>query len=86
VGKTGTAQVVKLSKAVKHVEVEDVPYEHRDHAWFVGVYPQHAPKIVVVVMTEHAGFGGSVSAPIAVRLMKRWHEKNGNLVAKMGEN
>lgn len=75
VGKTGTAQVVKLSKLVKHVEVEDVQYEHRDHAWFAGLYPRVKPQIVVIVMTEHAGFGGAMSAPVGVRLMKRWHEK-----------
>lgn len=77
VGKTGTAQVVKLSKTVKHLmDVSVVPYEQRDHAWFVGLYPKEAPKIVVVVMTEHGGFAGSTSAPVAVRLMKKWHEKN----------
>lgn len=76
VGKTGTAQVVKLSKLVKHVEVDEVPYEHRDHAWFVAIFPRQDPKIVIVVMTEHAGFGGAMSAPVAVRLMKRWQEKN----------
>lgn len=79
VGKTGTAQVVKLSKLVKHVELDEVPYEHRDHAWFVGLFPRHDPKIVIVVMTEHAGMGGAMSAPVAVRLMKRWYEKNGPL-------
>jgi penicillin-binding protein 2 len=76
VGKTGTAQVVKLSKLVRHLDVDEVPYKHRDHAWFVGLYPKEQPKIVVVVMTEHGGFGGSQSAPVAVRLMKKWHEKN----------
>ncbi len=76
VGKTGTAQVVKLSKLVKHVEVEDVAYEHRDHAWFVSLFPRENPQIAVVVMTEHAGFGGAMSAPVAVRLIKRWYEKN----------
>lgn len=76
VGKTGTAQVVKLSKLVKHVDVESVPYEHRDHSWFVGIYPLENPKIVIVVMTEHGGMGGALSAPVAVRLMKKWHEKN----------
>lgn len=75
-GKTGSAQVVKLSKLVKHVEAEDLPYEHRDHSWFVGLYPQDDPKIVVVVMTEHGGMGGAASAPVAVRLMRKWHEKN----------
>lgn len=79
VGKTGTAQVVKLSKTVKHVIAEQVPYEQRDHSWFVGIYPKESPKIVVVVMMEHGGLSGSVSSPIAVRLMKRWHEKNQKL-------
>jgi penicillin-binding protein 2 len=32
VGKTGTAQVVKLSKSINHLKVEEVPYELRDHA------------------------------------------------------
>ncbi len=77
VGKTGTAQVVKLAKHVKHLyNLEEVPYEQRDHAWFVGVYPHDKPKIVVTVMVEHGGFGGSTGAPIAVRIMKSWHEKN----------
>jgi penicillin-binding protein 2 len=85
VGKTGTAQVVKLSKLVKHVDPSAVPYEHRDHAWFVAVYPKEAPKIVVVVMTEHAmGTGGAISAPVAARVMKKWHEKNLSLVAASG--
>lgn len=75
VGKTGTAQVVKLSKLVKHVDAEDVPYEQRDHSWFVGIYPVDNPKIIIVVMTEHGGLGGALSAPVAVRLMKKWHEK-----------
>ena len=33
-------------------------------------------KIVVVAMVEHGGFGGSTSAPVAVRTMKEWHERN----------
>lgn len=76
IGKTGTAQVVKLAKNIDHVRAEDVPYEQRDHAWFVGLYPAQKPEIVVVVMTEHAGFGSTFSAPVAVRLMKKWDEKN----------
>ncbi len=75
VGKTGTAQVVALSKQVDHVNAEDVVYEHRDHAWFAGLYPKEKPQIVVIVMTEHAGFGSSYSAPVAIRLMKKWQEQ-----------
>ena len=75
VGKTGTAQVVALSKQIDHVNAEDVAYEHRDHAWFAGLYPKEKPEIVVIVMTEHAGFGSSYSAPVAIRLMKKWQEQ-----------
>lgn len=75
VGKTGTAQVVKLAKNIDHLyEVDKIPYEQRDHAWFVGIFPREKPQIVTVVMTEHGGFASSVSAPVAVRLMKKWHE------------
>jgi penicillin-binding protein 2 len=74
VGKTGTAQVVKLSKLVKHVDAKDVQYEHRDHAWFEALYPEESPEIAIVVMTEHAGMGGAMSAPVAIRLMRTWEE------------
>jgi penicillin-binding protein 2 len=72
VGKTGTAQVVKLSKSVQHVDAKDVPYEQRDHAWFVGAAPLDQPEIVVVAMTEHGGFGGSTSGPVVAEIMRTW--------------
>lgn len=82
-GKTGTAQVVRLAKNIQHIwNVEEIPYEQRDHSWFVALYPASAPKIVVVVMVEHGGFGGAVSAPIAIRMMKRWHELNPVMTAQ----
>lgn len=75
VGKTGTAQVVKLAKNIDHLyDVEKVPYEQRDHAWFVGLFPRENPEIVIIVMTEHGGFASQASAPVAVRLMKKYHE------------
>jgi penicillin-binding protein 2 len=75
VGKTGTAQVVQLSKNVKHVRAEDVPYEQRDHAWFVGFAPLDTPEIVVVTMTEHGGFGGSASGPVTAEVLRTWFTK-----------
>jgi penicillin-binding protein 2 len=72
VGKTGTAQVVKLSKNVAHVDAKDVAYEQRDHAWFVGFAPYENPEIVVVTMTEHGGFGGSTSGPVTAEVMRTW--------------
>lgn len=73
-GKTGTAQVVRLSKSVAHVDVKDVEYEQRDHAWFVGFAPADKPEIVVVTMTVHGGFGGQTSAPVTAMVMKAWFD------------
>lgn len=73
-GKTGTAQVVRLAKHIAHVDPEAVAYARRDHAWFVGLVPADKPELVIVVMTEHGGFGGSMSAPVAARLAMTWYE------------
>jgi len=74
-GKTGTAQVVKLSKHIQHLKPGEVAYLERDHAWFVGFAPADKPKIVAVVLTEHGGFGGEVSAPAVAQVIKAWQEK-----------
>lgn len=73
-GKTGTAQVVKLSKQVRHLKIHEVEYLERDHAWFVGFAPIENPEIVVVAMTEHGGFGGRTSAPIAGEVIREWYK------------
>jgi len=67
-GKTGTAQVVKLSRDEKR-EAEEIPYKHRDHALFACFAPYRDPEIAVVVVVEHGGGGGSVAAPIARRIL-----------------
>lgn len=74
-GKTGTAQVVKLSKLIKHLDPAKVEYLRRDHAWFVGFAPAEKPEVVIVAMTEHGGFGGTASAPVVAELIKTWYEK-----------
>ncbi len=76
-GKTGTAQVVRLSKNVMHVDASKVDYLSRDHAWFAGFAPLEAPEIVVVTLTEHGGFGGAMSAPVSAAVMKAYFEKKG---------
>ena len=74
-GKTGTAQVVRLSKSVAHVDPKDVDYWQRDHAWFVGLIPAWNPEVVVVTMTEHGGFGGSTSAPVVAAVAQVYWER-----------
>ncbi len=67
-GKTGTAQVRRISKAERETGVrknEDLPWRERDHALFVGFAPVEAPRFAVSVVVEHGGGGSAVAAPIA---------------------
>jgi penicillin-binding protein 2 len=67
-GKTGTSQVRRITAAERARGVwknEDLPWERRDHALFVGYAPVHAPRYAVAVIVEHGGGGSKVAAPIA---------------------
>ena len=67
-GKTGTSQVRNISAAERATGVvanDQLPWERRDHALFVGYAPADAPKYAVVVVVEHGGGGSAVAAPIA---------------------
>jgi penicillin-binding protein 2 len=55
-GKTGTAQN---------------PHG-KEHAWFVGFAPADYPKIVVAVLIEQAGHGGTFAAPVAKRIITKY--------------
>ena len=67
-GKTGTSQVVTLGKT--RLKASQVPWQQRDHAWFVAYAPVDAPEIAVAALVEHAdGGGGAVAAPVAHEVM-----------------
>ena len=69
-GKTGTAQVAEMrGEAVKS---EDLPYEVRDHAWFVAYAPAKEPEIAVAALVEHGGHGGAAAAPIAKQVIEAY--------------
>lgn len=69
-GKTGTAQVVKLkSDNDPDSDEGEIPYQQRDHAWFVAFAPKERAGIAVIVLVEHGGHGGRVAAPIARKLI-----------------
>ncbi len=59
-GKTGTSQV---RSAI--VNNNEVPWEQRDHALFVGFAPYDTPRFACAVLVEHGGGGSTVAAPIA---------------------
>jgi len=61
-GKTGSVQVVAQKDTKKE---SSLPFEKRDHAWFIGFAPRHDPKIVVAVFIEHGQHGASAAAPLA---------------------
>lgn len=68
-GKTGTAQVRRISLEERQSEEgvldnDDLPWQSRDHALFVGFAPAEAPRIAVSVVVQHGGGGSSVAAPL----------------------
>lgn len=75
-GKTGTAQVARLIKRTKYVE--SMAYKYRDHAWFAGYAPYDDPRIAVVVLVEHGGFGASAAAPVAREIFKAYLAPEGS--------
>jgi penicillin-binding protein 2 len=54
------------------IKSEDLPYLMRDHAWFVAYAPAKQPEIVVVVLVQHGGHGGSEAAPVAKKLIEQY--------------
>ncbi|MEZ5899415.1 MAG: penicillin-binding protein 2 [Hyphomicrobiaceae bacterium] len=61
-GKTGTSQIHSHSA---NAPQDDLPWEKRDHALFVGYVPADDPRYAIAVVIEHGGAGGSVAAPLA---------------------
>ena len=54
------------------IKSEDLPYEIRDHAWFIGFAPVSDPEICVVALVEHGGHGGSTAAPVVKSVMQEY--------------
>ncbi|WP_294345270.1 penicillin-binding protein 2 [Prosthecochloris sp.] len=65
---TGRLAAVKNVKVAGKTGTAQNPHGE-DHAWFVAFAPFEEPSIAIVVLVENAGYGGSVSAPIAGKLI-----------------
>ncbi|WP_145107084.1 penicillin-binding protein 2 [Cereibacter sediminicola] len=66
-GKSGTSQVRNISAAERArgvISNDQLPWNRRDHALFVGFAPYDAPRVAVAVVVEHGGGGSSVAGPI----------------------
>lgn len=76
VGKTGTAQTIRLSADKlydKHCEAWK--FQDRYHALFAGYAPLNNPVIAVGVIGEHACHGATSAAPIAKAVIKTYLQK-----------
>ena len=71
-GKTGTAQVKRITEEERELdlEIDQIPYNQRDHALFIAFGPYIDPRYAVSVLIEHGGSGSKVAAPIAKKLFK----------------
>ena len=66
-GKTGTSQVRNISVAERArgvISNDQLPWNRRDHALFVGYAPADAPRYAVSVVVEHGGGGSAAAAPV----------------------
>ena len=72
-GKTGTAQVKRITKRDRELDLEtsEIPYEERDHALYIAFGPYKSPRYAVSILVEHGGSGSSVAAPLAKKLFKK---------------
>ncbi len=71
-GKTGTAQVRRISKAERATGIlkgDKIDRRLRDHALFVAYAPHDDPKYAISVVVEHGEGGSSTAAPLARDIM-----------------
>ncbi len=84
-GKTGTSQVRRITKAEREAGViknEDLPWERRDHALFIGYAPANKPRYAVAVVIEHGGGGSKAAAPVARDVLLAARHFENRLIAR----
>ena len=71
-GKTGTSQVKRITEAERELDLDisQIPYKNRDHAWFIAFGPYIEPRYAMSILVEHGGSGSKAAAPIAKKLMR----------------
>ena len=71
-GKTGTAQVKRISKRERELDLklEQIPYKDRDHALYIAYGPYINPRYALSIIVEHGGSGSRTAAPMAKELFK----------------
>lgn len=84
-GKTGSVQVVSLSKNTTKL---DVSMKWREHAMFAAFSPAENPEIAIAIISEHdkVGGGGKAAAPVAGKIIAAyWDLKKKRAEAKASQ-
>ena len=68
-GKTGTAQVRRITAELRGRSADSIPWEYRDHALFIAFAPVVQPRYAISVVVEHGGGGSKTAGPIAKDIM-----------------
>jgi penicillin-binding protein 2 len=72
----GTGILAQISDVIVGGKTGTTQNPHgEDHAWFVGYAPAEDPKIVVAVLVENIGHGGTFAAPVAKRIISKYFKK-----------
>jgi penicillin-binding protein 2 len=79
-GKTGSTQLVSKDRSEESEEEakeegEEEEEEVKTHSWFTGFAPRDNPEIVVTVLVEYGGMGGTTAAPLARKLFNLYRKK-----------
>lgn len=75
-GKTGTAEVGASDESIVDIDEKTGKYNNQ-HAWFTCWAPYEKPEIVVSVLIEYGGEGGTYAAPCADVVLRAYFETTG---------
>ncbi len=75
-GKTGTAEVEASDENIVDIDEKTGKYNNQ-HAWFTCFAPYDKPEIVVSVLLEYGGEGGTYAAPCADAVLRAYFETTG---------
>ena len=77
-GKTGTAQVKRISKRERELDlkIDQIPYNDRDHALYIAYGPYKNPRYALSIIVEHGGSGSRAAAPMAKKLFRLLIDRN----------
>lgn len=81
---TGVASKIEGIKIAGKTGSAEVPGTGKTHGWFASYAPADKPEIVVIVLAEKAGHGGTIAAPIAKRILEGYFDlKKSTKLAKI---